>query len=398
MANLGDIILQLGAQLDNPIERDLLESCIQWISPLIDAIGGAVAIPSYRQAPQKGAPYGLGPRAALDYVLELGNELGIGGQIIDDRVAYLKIGPEESHIAAVGHLDVVGADEPDWISDPFTLRIDQGRLFGRGVLDNKGPILTCLFAMQVIKEFSQEHGLSLDKGVRVIFGSNEETGMEDMAHYLAKEPLPVVGFTPDCKYPVVVGERGRLQIELLCSWDQAMAFIPFVNYYWISADPKGDRLGIANEHPLFGKLYMGNYDLSSNEEGLSFKFIASCPPVIQDQMVEKLKLMISEQGFGFRVINQRACVQYDAENPAVRVMANVYRDLTGEGDSIVTTTGGTYARVFPNIYPFGPSFPGQKGIAHLANEYWDLEDLVANFAIYTLTLWRLSQKKWKEDS
>lgn len=90
-----------------------------------------------------------------------------------------------------------------------SLRLVVGRrwvIYSRGILDNKGPILSCLFALYALKELK----LELAHEIRIIFGCDEESGFEDLKYYLSKERPPLMGFTPDCKYPVVYGERGRL--------------------------------------------------------------------------------------------------------------------------------------------------------------------------------------------
>ena len=83
-------------------------------------------------------------------------------------------------------------------------------IYSRGVLDNKGPIFSCLYALYALKEL----GIVPDRQVRIIFGCDEETGFEDLKYYLSKEKPPVMGFTPDCKYPVVYAERGRALVEI----------------------------------------------------------------------------------------------------------------------------------------------------------------------------------------
>ncbi|MDE8054011.1 peptidase M20, partial [Erysipelothrix rhusiopathiae] len=55
----------------------------------------------------------------------------------------------------------------------------------------------------------------------------------------------------------------------------------------------------------------------------------------------------------------------------------------------VKTTGGTYAKIIPNIIAFGPSFPGQKDIAHLPDEWMNLDDIFNNAKIYSNALYKL---------
>lgn len=74
----------------------------------------------------------------------------------------------------------------------------------------------------------------------------------------------------------------------------------------------------------------------------------------------------------------------------VRSLQNAYELVTGLDGTPVTTTGGTYAKLMPNIVPFGPSFPGQKGIGHLPNEWMKVEDLISNAKIYGLGIYYLA--------
>ena len=68
-----------------------------------------------------------------------------------------------------------------------------------------------------------------------------------------------------------------------------------------------------------------------------------------------------------------------------------YEKVTGDDGTPVTTTGGTYAKLMPNIVPFGPSFPGQKGIGHQPNEWMTIEDIITNAKIYALSLYNLAK-------
>ena len=82
---------------------------------------------------------------------------------------------------------------------------------------------------------------------------------------------------------------------------------------------------------------------------------------------------------------------FDKTGPMVQALKESYEQVTGLDGTPVTTTGGTYAKAMPGIVPFGPSFPGQKGIGHNPNEWMDVEDLVTNAKIYALALYRLAQ-------
>lgn len=84
-------------------------------------------------------------------------------------------------------------------------------------------------------------------------------------------------------------------------------------------------------------------------------------------------------------------MKFDKDSYMVKSMQKAYEEVTGLDGTPVTTTGGTYAKVMPNIVPFGPSFPGQKGVAHNPNEYMDIEDIVLNAKIFAQAIYNLAK-------
>ena len=66
---------------------------------------------------------------------------------------------------------------------------ENGVIYSRGVLDNKGPVMACLYGLAAVRAL----GLPLRHPVRIIFGCDEETGFEDLRYYLSKEKPPVSG-------------------------------------------------------------------------------------------------------------------------------------------------------------------------------------------------------------
>ena len=90
-----------------------------------------------------------------------------------------------------------------WTSDPFTLTRKDGRLIGRGVLDDKGPAISSLYALRAIKEA----GIPLKRRVRIFLGCDEERGWACVNRYKQTEPNPTLAFTPDGSYPVINSEK-----------------------------------------------------------------------------------------------------------------------------------------------------------------------------------------------
>lgn len=167
-------------------------------------------VPSVKREPEDHAPFGKAPREVLDLVLKKGKEVGFKTKVIDDAIGYVQWGEDdEDYIGIIGHLDVVPAGS-GWDFPPFDLSEKDGRFYGRGILDNKGPIISCFYALILLKKM----GAVPKKTIRIIFGTDEESGMSDVAHYLQAEVPPSFGFTPDCKYPVVYGERGVVNLTI----------------------------------------------------------------------------------------------------------------------------------------------------------------------------------------
>ena len=108
----------------------------------------------------------------------------------------------------VGHLDVVPA-AGNWDFDPYGGEVKDGVLYGRGTLDDKGPVIACLYAMKALKEA----GFAPESTVRLILGLDEETGWSGMERYLAQVAPPDFGFTPDGDFPLINGEKGNLIFE-----------------------------------------------------------------------------------------------------------------------------------------------------------------------------------------
>lgn len=168
-----------------------------------------VAIPSVRDTAhaQPCAPFGPAIRQVFDRFLEIAQKCGLETHDIDGYACDARFGDtQEPYIGVLGHLDVVEAgDETLWNTPPFSMHMDEnGMLYGRGVNDDKGPLLACLYVVRILKELN----IPCKYGIRVIAGGAEETTWECMRTYFAREPQPVMGFSPDGNFPIVNGEKG----------------------------------------------------------------------------------------------------------------------------------------------------------------------------------------------
>jgi len=174
---------------------------------IIEAIRRNVSIRSVQGEPESGAPFGKGPRKALDDFLALSESLGFRTGIFEDMAGWAEHGdPEAPMVCVLGHLDVV-PEGKGWTYPPFGGEVHEGRIYGRGVVDDKGPVICSLFALKAITE----SGTPLPKRVRILTGTNEETGSKAIHKYVSSgQDLPVLGFTPDADFPLINGEKGIL--------------------------------------------------------------------------------------------------------------------------------------------------------------------------------------------
>ena len=172
---------------------------------MLKDIAALVAVNSVEGTPEEGAPFGKGPREALDKTLELAANMGLATRNCENYIGYAELAGKdpEKYLATICHVDVVPVGN-GWSADPFTMRMQDGWLLGRGVADDKGPMVTTLYALKFIKE----QGYELRYPIRALAGSNEETRMEDVEYYLENYPAPAFCFTPDAEFPVCNGEKG----------------------------------------------------------------------------------------------------------------------------------------------------------------------------------------------
>jgi len=170
---------------------------------LIDSTAELIKIKSIEGEAKEGKPYGEGVASALEKALEISEKLGFKTVNVDGYVGYAEYGEGDEYVGVLGHLDLVPEGD-GWKYPPYAAEIHDGKMYGRGTTDDKGPIMAALYGLKAIKEAK----LPLSKKVRILFGTNEETGSNEIEHYLAKEKPPVLGFTPDAEYPIIYAEKG----------------------------------------------------------------------------------------------------------------------------------------------------------------------------------------------
>ncbi|NLM86621.1 MAG: M20 family metallopeptidase [Clostridiales bacterium] len=181
-------------------QEDMVQTLQKWIR-----------VPSLRDEPQENAPFGPALRKMLDITLEDCRRLGFAARDIDGYAgdADLGEGSDEDALAILAHIDIVPAGD-GWTREPFGAQLEGDTLYGRGTGDDKGPLAAALFAMKAVKDA----GIPLKRKVKLIFGCDEESGMEDMKYYKKHYIMPKTGFSPDASYPIINLEKGMCGLHL----------------------------------------------------------------------------------------------------------------------------------------------------------------------------------------
>ncbi|MBD1380191.1 dipeptidase PepV [Metabacillus arenae] len=156
-----------------------------------------------------GAPFGKGIQEALEFLLQKGEEEGFAVKNVDGYAGHIEMGQGEELVGVLCHVDVVPEGD-GWSSDPYGAEIREGNLYARGAIDDKGPTMAAYYAMKIVKEM----GLSLNKRVRIIIGTDEESDWRCVDHYFKHEEMPTIGFAPDADFPIIYAEKGIIDAKL----------------------------------------------------------------------------------------------------------------------------------------------------------------------------------------
>ena len=188
---------------------DFLDRIQQEQPEMISTLQELIAIPSVKADPAGAdAPFGREIARALEYVLAWGERHGFTTKNLSGYAGHLEYGTGEELVGVLVHLDVVPAGE-GWRFPPFSGTVADGKIYGRGANDDKGPAVAVMYALKALKE----SGVKLGKKIRIIFGCDEESGWQCMEHYFKHERKPDYGFTPDAYFPLINSEKGQMALK-----------------------------------------------------------------------------------------------------------------------------------------------------------------------------------------
>ncbi len=387
-----------------------------------------VAIPSVQGEASEGKPFGEEPARALVTMLEKCREYGFNVENVENYAGSADFDESEPALAILSHLDVVPAGS-GWTTDPFTLTADGDKLIGRGAIDDKGPAVASLFAMRAVKEL----GIPLKKGVRLIFGTNEENGSADLAYYRSKRKLPPMVFTPDGEYPVINAEKGMLRVyfstyapenveisagtvinavpssckflnkPLSCTVEgvSAHASTPekgdnaitkFLAEYsaevpvlrglaelFPHGETDGKSCGLGFSDPVSGNmtcvLSMLNTENGRLCGGIDIRFpLDRKKSGISEIICEKLR------NAGFDIDSCEGVDPHctDENSTFVQTLLKTYERVTGEKGKCIAIGGGTYVHEIEGGVAFGAEFPGKDYHMHSPDEFITVDELLKN--------------------
>ena len=339
---------------------DIKTAISNWVDAhkmeIVEDISTLVAIKSVREEPQPGMPFGEGPAKALDAALALCNRLGLSVKNYDHYVGTADLIEGEQVLDILGHLDVVGEGD-GWETDPYTATIrEDGCLYGRGTDDDKGPVVAVAYAMRAVKAL----GLPIQRNARLIMGTNEETGFEDLEHYYAVEQPAPNTFSPDAAFPVYNTEKGSYKPTVSQDWVEETALPRVVclqGGYRINVLPADAWAVIA---------------------GLSEEEIRPIAGKIAEKLGVFVTIVSEEQGVKLTVTGTscHACNPHEGNNGNTALLQIL--DALPLADCISTKALHTLATLFPH----GDSYGNTVGIAQ--------EDAVAGRLTIVLTMMELN--------
>lgn len=395
-----------------------------------DFLSKLISIPSVGGNPEEGAPYGKEPREALSFFLQEASKAGFATGVSDDRVGWCEIGSGSKLIGIVCHLDVVPAGE-GWESNPFELTIKDGNMYGRGIIDDKGPAAASYFAMMDILKNTKD----LPCRIRLILGTDEERTCSCVEHYDANCEIPDFAITPDAEFPVIYAEKGILHVkvtdkspllkdftanggnaanmvapsaravfegkEIVCKGKMAHASKPELGINAIDMLPsklKEEGIDI-NSIPLIrfiedyspeavcsisddsGSMTsnLGLLKIDSSEQSLVIDIRYPVTSSLDDIM-NNIKSQASALGLEAEIDSQMDPIYKDKNSEEISLLTSIWKDhmsdFTGYkeeyaalyGDPLAIG-GGTYARHMRNTIAFGIQAPWQEDQCHQANEH-----------------------------
>lgn len=204
-----------------------------------------IRIPSVRGEPLKGKPFGEEPARALQAALGIARKKGLKIKNYDNYVGTADLCDAATKLGILAHLDVM-PEGTGWSYPAFDMTRADGRVYGRGTADDKGPAVAALYAMCAAKKICSKPKAN----ARLILGTDEECGSSDIAYYFKKEAAPPHVFSPDSDFPVLNREKGRLATIFEKKWGDQASVMNFKDENRAKDDPYSPKVSKHSETGL----------------------------------------------------------------------------------------------------------------------------------------------------
>ena len=419
----------------------------KYFDACVESIRALVAFDSSQAAPLPGMPFGKGAADALNAFLDLAQSMGFAVRNYDNYIGEVLFG-EGEEFAVLCHLDVVPAGE-GWTHAPFGGEIEDGKLYGRGTMDDKGPAVICLYCLKALRD----EGFVPRKKIKLIVGCNEESGWQCIEHYRKCAALPRDGFSPDADFPVIYAEKGIVHAKfrfplpdppfadlragerpnMVCAhafaagaaFDAARAARHGVVQedggvaaYGVSAhastpDEGKNALGMlfgyfAEEDERIRRIYdclfadahglrglrdgTGSLTMSANVASYEDRSLFVTADIRYPATMREEDICARLSAFGeYQLLHCQKPLCGDRDGALVSTLRRVYERETGLCGEPVAIGGGTYARALKNGAGFGPEFPGEPSTIHQKDEYISLENIKKLLRIYRAAIYELTR-------
>ena len=303
------------------------EKILKYQDDILRDLATLVSIPSVRSAAEPGMPFGRESARALQAVLSMAEGMGLSVKNVDNYAGHAEYGEGEETAAVLAHVDVVPAGD-GWEGDPFVMSTRDGHCFGRGTADDKGAAIVALYCLKVLKE----EQVPAKRRLRVVFGAAEETGSEDLAYYYQKEPLPVMGFTPDADYGICNREKGRVMLRINSSTASSVvrSFSAGTVVNAVPGEAKAELRCTAEQvERLVEAARGGRFVFEPMEEGVRVTAHGTSAHAMQPQegdnaasrLITLLASVFSEEKLGslLTFLNRRIGMEYDGTSLGIRL-------------------------------------------------------------------------------
>lgn len=421
---------------------------MNYLDEAIQQITESVKFDSSLSKSTSKTPFGKGAADCLAHFLQLAETLGFETHNYDNYAGEVVFG-EGEEFAILCHLDVVPAGN-GWTKPPFGGVVEDGKIWGRGTTDDKGPAICCLYALKSLKD----RGFAPSKKIKLIVGCNEECGWRCIEHYKEVAHMPETGFSPDADFPVIYAEKGILQLRLhfpldhspftfleggkagnmVCDFCEATprslslararalgltvngkklisvgksahgstpelgknAILPLLKYFeeksetvkQIVAYVFDDVFGLKKLHDETGFLTMSPNVIKFRKGQINLTVDIRYPATIP---VDDVLALIDKFGVKYETVHFQAPLYHAKDSELVQTLLSVYEECTGVRTEPIAIGGGTYARALKNGVGFGPEVPGEDCRIHQADEFISVERVGQLLKIYEKAIERLTK-------